>query len=96
MLDDMEESRSAHSIGIVENPLYAEDEAGPTYSHLAAKEKEAEVCKIAKTVINRKCYWYYNNMVFLHRHMQAEMETAPEKGQAFSVNFGPPSTEDEY
>lgn len=45
-MDDMEESRSAHSIGIVENPLYAEDEAGPTvtYSGLAAKEKEAEVC----------------------------------------------------
>ena len=44
MLDDMEESRSAHSVGIVENPLYAEDEAGPTYADLTAKEKEAEVC----------------------------------------------------
>lgn len=45
MMDDIaEESRSTHSIGIVENPLYAEDEAGPTYAGLTAKEKEAEVC----------------------------------------------------
>lgn len=43
MLDDIEESRSQHSIGIVENPLYAEDEAGPTYAGLAAREKESEV-----------------------------------------------------
>jgi hypothetical protein len=43
MLDDMEESRSQHSIGIVENPLYAEDEAGPTYAGLTAREKESEV-----------------------------------------------------
>ena len=40
----MEQSRSQHSIGIVENPLYAEDEAGPTYAGLTAKEKESEVC----------------------------------------------------
>ena len=51
-MDDIEDSRSAHSIGIVENPLYAEDEAGPTYSGLAAKEKESEVCR-------PQCIHYY-------------------------------------
>ena len=40
----MDESRSGHSIGIVENPLYAEEEEGHKYSDLVAKEKEAEVC----------------------------------------------------
>ena len=45
MLDDMEETRSGHSIGIVENPLYAEEEGEQLrYSDLSAKDKEAEVC----------------------------------------------------
>ena len=43
MLDDIE-SRSGHSIGIVDNPLYAEEEEGQRYSELVSKEKEAEVC----------------------------------------------------
>lgn len=43
-MDDIEESRSGHSIGIVENPLYAEEEEGQKFSNLMAKEKQAEVC----------------------------------------------------
>lgn len=43
MLDDMD-TQSGHSIGIVENPLYAEDEGGLQYSSTPAKDKEAEVC----------------------------------------------------
>ena len=39
------ETQSAMSIGVVENPLYAEDEVGfqPSFAALSAKEKEAEV-----------------------------------------------------
>ena len=91
MLDDMEESRSAHSIGIVENPLYAEDEAGPTFSGLAAKEKEAEVCTTCSTTHTNEVGGFV-----LSTHIQAEMEIAPEKGQAFSVNFGPPNAEEDF
>ena len=40
MLDDQDDSRSAHSIGIVENPLYAEQEEYNTPSYAALKEKE--------------------------------------------------------
>lgn len=46
MLDqDLEDVHSVHSIGVVENPLYAdqEDYEGPTYAGLAKKEKELEV-----------------------------------------------------
>ena len=43
MMDDMD-TRSGHSIGIVENPLYAEDEGGFQYSSTPAKDKDAEVC----------------------------------------------------
>ena len=41
----LDETQSAHSIGVVENPLYADDEGGfePTFAALSAKEKEAEV-----------------------------------------------------
>lgn len=41
----LDETQSAHSIGVVENPLYAEDEGSfePRFSALSAKEKEAEV-----------------------------------------------------
>ena len=38
------DSRSGHSIGIVENPLYADEEGGPQYSVDIGKDKEAEVC----------------------------------------------------
>ena len=43
MLDDQDDSRSAHSIGIVENPLYAEQEDYTTPSYATLKEKEAAV-----------------------------------------------------
>lgn len=43
MLDDQDDAHSAHSIGIVENPLYAEQEDYNTPSYAALKEKEAEV-----------------------------------------------------
>lgn len=41
----LDEVQSAHSIGIVENPLYAEDEGGfqPSFAVLSAKEKDADV-----------------------------------------------------
>lgn len=42
------ETQSSQSIGIVENPLYAEDEGGfqPSFAALSAKEKEAEVSRL--------------------------------------------------
>lgn len=43
MLDDQDDVHSTHSIGIVENPLYAEQEEYNTPSYAALKEKEAEV-----------------------------------------------------
>lgn len=43
MLDDQDDTHSAHSIGIVENPLYAEQEDYNTPSYATLKEKEAEV-----------------------------------------------------
>lgn len=43
MLDDQDDLRSTHSIGIVENPLYAEQEEYNTPSYATLKEKEAEV-----------------------------------------------------
>lgn len=45
-MDDQDDAQSHHSIGIVENPLYAEQEGfdTPSYAALSAKEKEAEVC----------------------------------------------------
>lgn len=45
LMDDQDDAQSRHSIGIVENPLYAEQEGfeTPTYAGLSAKEKEAEV-----------------------------------------------------
>ena len=45
MLDqDLDDVHSVHSIGVVENPLYAdqEDYEGPTYAGLQKKEKELE------------------------------------------------------
>ena len=41
----LDETQSAHSIGVVENPLYAEDEGTfqPSFAALSAKEKAAEV-----------------------------------------------------
>ena len=86
MLDDIE-SRSGHSIGIVDNPLYAEEEEGQTYSDLMAKEKEAEVRTYT-------CTWL-NNVNCTCTCKQAELDVAPEKGQAFSINFGPPG-DDEF
>lgn len=45
MLDDMDDAHSVHSIGVVENPLYAEhEEVGPSYAELQKKEKE--VCDL--------------------------------------------------
>ncbi len=45
MLDDQDDSRSAHSIGIVENPLYAEQEDYNTPSYADLKEKEVrKIC----------------------------------------------------
>lgn len=40
MLDDQDDARSAHSIGIVENPLYSDQEEydTPSYASLRAKE----------------------------------------------------------
>lgn len=43
MLDDQDDLHSTHSIGIVENPLYAEQEDYNTPSYATLKEKEAEV-----------------------------------------------------
>ena len=43
MLDDQDDGHSTHSIGIVENPLYAEQEDYTTPSYATLKEKEAEV-----------------------------------------------------
>ena len=41
MLDDMDDVHSIHSMGVVENPLYADHEdEGATYSGLMKKEKE--------------------------------------------------------
>lgn len=45
----LDETQSAHSIGVVENPLYADEEGGfePSFATLSAKEKEAEVSATA-------------------------------------------------
>jgi len=43
MLDDQDDARSTHSIGIVENPLYAEQEEYTTPSYAELKKKEADV-----------------------------------------------------
>ena len=45
MQEDTFDSRSAHSIGIVENPLYSEesDMGMPSFAKLSAKEKADEV-----------------------------------------------------
>ena len=43
MLDDQDDSHSTHSIGIVENPLYAEHEEYTTPSYASLKEKEDKV-----------------------------------------------------
>lgn len=42
MLEDMDDVHSVHSVGVVENPLYAdhEDYGGPSYTDLQKKEKE--------------------------------------------------------
>lgn len=44
-MDDQDDIQSRHSIGIVENPLYAENDDldTPSYAALSEKEKEAEV-----------------------------------------------------
>ena len=42
MLDDQDDAHSTHSIGIVENPLYAEQEEYSTPSYAALKKKEVE------------------------------------------------------
>lgn len=44
-MDDMD-TTSRQSIGIVENPLYAEDEGGLQYSSGPAIDKDAEVCTV--------------------------------------------------
>lgn len=47
----LDETQSSQSIGIVENPLYAEDEGGlqmPSFAALSAKEKEAEVSRLGQ------------------------------------------------
>ena len=51
MLDDQDDSRSAHSIGIVENPLYAEQEEYNTPSYAALKEKEVRISGVTRVVI---------------------------------------------
>ena len=52
-MDDQDDGRSTHSIGIVENPLYAEQEEYNTPSYATLKEKEAEV---SLSAIFRSCY----------------------------------------
>ena len=47
----LDETRSSQSIGIVDNPLYAEDEGAsfqPSFAALSAKEKEAEVSRLGQ------------------------------------------------
>ena len=45
----LDETRSSQSIGVVENPLYAEDEGfQPSFAALSAKEKEAEVSTLGQ------------------------------------------------
>lgn len=50
----LDETQSSQSIGIVENPLYAEDEGGfqPSFAALSAKEKEAEVSRLDQGYLN--------------------------------------------
>lgn len=49
----LDETQSAHSIGVVENPLYAEDEGTftPSFATLSAKEKEAEVSELSSSIV---------------------------------------------
>ena len=42
LLDDQDDVHSTHSIGIVENPLYAEQEEHTNPFHAALRKKEAE------------------------------------------------------
>lgn len=46
MLEDMDDVHSVHSVGVVENPLYAEQEdyGDPSFAELEKKEKEVIPC----------------------------------------------------
>ena len=49
MLDDVDDAHSTRSIGIVENPLYAEQEDYTTPSYATLKEREAAVSVMCKS-----------------------------------------------
>lgn len=55
MLDDQDDGYSTHSIGIVENPLYADQEDYNTPSYANLKEKEAEVSNFASIYARLTC-----------------------------------------
>lgn len=56
--EQLDETLSSHSIGVVENPLYAEDEGAfePSFAALSAKEKAAEVSDLSSSIA--KIYWF--------------------------------------
>lgn len=63
MRDDqqLDETLSSHSIGVVENPLYAEDEGTfePSFAALSAKEKAAEVSDLSCSIEKIYCaFWF--------------------------------------
>ena len=54
MLDDMDDVHSVHSIGVVENPLYADEAyAGPRYADLDKKDQEAEVSDLTRYLLSQ-------------------------------------------
>ena len=64
LMDEDEISVSGHSVGIVENPLFADDDtggSGPTYAALRAKEKKKE----AEVSINQCCTLLKNDCWYM-------------------------------
>ena len=76
MLDDQDDARSAHSIGIVENPLYADqDESGePSYANLASKEKEAEV-RLWMAHTHTRTHAHTHTYTYTHTRTHTHMHT---------------------
>ena len=96
-MDEDDISVSGHSVGIVENPLFADDGtggSGPTYAALRAKEKKKE----AEVRTNKLCYWrnrwllvFVTQFYTALHSAQAELDSAEiGQGLKFAINYNPP------
>ena len=83
MIDEhtLDETQSSHSIGVVENPLYAEDEGfEPRFAALSAKEKEAEVSIVL--ALSPQGVPVYNNIIVNIACLKAEAGSTERQGTA--------------